>query len=57
MDVSWPSIVEDVLAVLQKLFKTPLHLEAAFDSDNDARALLQSCFPDMVPEEVANVSA
>ena len=57
MDLSWPSITGDIVVILQRLFKTPLHVEASFDSDMDARALLQSCCPDMVPEEVANVAA
>ena len=47
----WPSVDEGVLARLQRVFETPLKLDAAFDTDEDCAVLLESEFPDMLPED------
>eukprot|EP00435_Cladocopium_sp_Y103_P074208 s172_g47.t1 len=57
MEVDWPELHSDHLVCLRKVFRSPVHLEAAFDSHDDASALVQSVFPDMVPEEVEDTVA
>ena len=52
MDGEWPELGQDFLICFQKHFKSPLHLEAAFDLDLGAAELVQSIFPDMVAEDV-----
>ena len=54
MALDWPEVGQDFLICFQKHFKSPLHLDAAFDLDLDAAELIQSIFPDMVAEEVMN---
>ena len=54
MALDWPEVGQDFLLCFQKHFKSPLHLDAAFDLDLDAAELIQSIFPDMVAEEVMN---
>jgi len=54
MALEWPEFGQDLLICFQKHFKSPLHLDAAFDLDLDAAELVQSIFPDMVAEEVTN---
>eukprot|EP00435_Cladocopium_sp_Y103_P008878 s4940_g2.t1 len=57
MDVEWPELGVDALICFQRYFKTPLQLDASFDSDVDANALVQSVMPDVNPEDAANLVA
>eukprot|EP00435_Cladocopium_sp_Y103_P019650 s5608_g4.t1 len=57
MDADWPGVSSDHLICLQKYFVSPVHLDAAFDCDVGASELLQSIFPDMVPEENVDLAA
>jgi hypothetical protein len=41
----------------QKHFKSPLHLDAAFDTDLESAELVRAIFPDMVAEEVMDLVA
>ena len=51
MDEWWPKLDEGVLAHLQRVFQTPLKLDAAFDNDEECLLMLNLEFPDMVAEE------
>ena len=53
----WPSIDPVLITSLQQLFKTPLQLQAAFDSEEDCYTLLTGHFPDLIDEDVRNASA
>ena len=53
----WPAIPGEVLSVLTRYFKTPLILQAAFDDERSCDDLLSQIFPDMVSEDVSNLSA
>ena len=57
MPEDWPSLGPVLLAVLPRTFRTPLCLQAAFDTDAECESLLQSLFPDMIDEEVLNTVA
>ena len=57
MDVDWPNVGPDLLICIQRYFKTPLLLDAAFDGQEDAEALVRSVFPDAIPEEVSDLGA
>ena len=57
MALEWPNIGQDLLLGLQKHFISPLHLDAAFETDLGAAELLRSLFPDMVPEDVMDLVA
>ena len=51
MDEWWPRLDEGVLAHLQRVFQTPLKLDAAFDNDEECLMMLNAEFPDMVAED------
>lgn len=53
----WPALEPSLLSSVQRSFRTPLHLQAAFDSLEDCFDLVTSFFPDLVDEEVRNQSA
>lgn len=53
----WPSIDDNLLSVLVHYFKTPLRLQASFNDVDSCHDLIQSVFPDLVLESVANFSA
>ena len=57
MTDSWPMIDGAVLVHLQRAFGTPLHLDAASDSDVDSVSVISQGFPDMVEETVCNIAA
>ena len=57
MALDWPQLGQDYLVCFQKHFKSPLHLDAAFDTDLESAELVQAIFPDMVAEEVMDVVA
>eukprot|EP00435_Cladocopium_sp_Y103_P036288 s800_g9.t1 len=57
MDLEWPRIGPDLLICIQKYFKTPLLLDAAFDGHDDAETLVRSVFPDAIPEEASDLAA
>ena len=48
----WPNLDEGILAHLQRVFVTPLRLDAAFDNDEEIALLLESEFPDILPEDM-----
>ena len=55
--LDWPQLGQDFVICFQKHFKSPLHLDAAFDNDLESAELVQAIFPDMVAEEVMDVVA
>jgi hypothetical protein len=55
--VEWPAIDPGVLAFLQRLFVTPLRLEASFDSERECGDLISEGFPDIVDELKRDVTA
>ena len=57
MDDDWPSVGPDLLICIQRYFKTPLMLDAAFDGQGDAESLVRSVFPDAIPEEISDMGA
>eukprot|EP00435_Cladocopium_sp_Y103_P001505 s953_g1.t1 len=57
MDDDWPGLDPSVLVSFRRLFRSPLSLQAAFDDDASCVELVQSVFPDMVDEDVRNLSA
>jgi hypothetical protein len=57
MEGDWPGLDPVTLLVFQRLFKTPLSLQAAFDDDADCTSLVKALFPDMVDEAVRNLTA
>eukprot|EP00435_Cladocopium_sp_Y103_P028860 s4486_g7.t1 len=57
MDVDWPELSGDHLICLKKFFTSAVHLDAAFDTDEEAMELLESIFPDMVPEDAVDLVA
>ena len=54
---SWPSVDPAVLSFLKRHFGTPLHVQAAFDSEDDCMSLLALGFPDMIEEDLRNEAA
>ena len=54
MEALWPQVRDEYLTFIKRLYTSPRHLDAAFDSEHDAQALILSGFPDMNPEEVAD---
>ena len=44
----WPAIDAGILAHFEKLFVTPVRLDAAFDCEDDCNDLLLSAFPDIL---------
>ena len=46
-----------MLVTFQRYYKSPLSLQAAFDSDTDCLDMVQSLFPDMVDEHARNLTA
>ena len=57
MAEEWPGLDPIVLSVLQRVFRSALCLQAAFDSDAECESLIRSVFPDMIDEEVLDVAA
>ena len=57
MALEWPGLGQDHLICIQKHFKSPLHLDAAFDVDLGAAEFIHAIFPDMVAEEVMDIVA
>ena len=57
MDEWWPRLDEGVLAHLQRVFQTPLKLDAAFDNDEECLMMLNAEFPDMVAEDAMDSMA
>ena len=57
MEGDWPSVDPVTLLVFQRLFRTPLSLQAAFADDADCTSLVKALFPDMVDEAVRNLTA
>ena len=55
--VEWPAIDPGVLAFLQRLFVTPLRLEASLDSEQECGDLISEGFPDIVDELKRDVTA
>ena len=54
MALEWPQVGQDILLGIQRHFASPLQFDAAFDDDLGAAELIQSIFPDMVPEDIMN---
>ena len=51
MSVEWPAVEPGILSFLQRVYVTPLRLDAAFDGDEDGGDLLAGAFPEMLDEE------
>ena len=52
----WPNLDEGILSHLQRVFVTPLRLDAAFDNDEESALLVESEFPDILPEDMIGFS-
>ena len=46
----WPEVETGLLAHLISVYKTPLHLDAAFDTEDECDALVLCSFPDILDE-------
>ncbi|CAL1167610.1 unnamed protein product [Cladocopium goreaui] len=57
MGDEWPLVADGVRAHLQRVYRTPLRLDAAFDSDEECLQLVAAEFPDMVGEDLVNTVA
>eukprot|EP00435_Cladocopium_sp_Y103_P000284 s7023_g1.t1 len=57
MDQYWPLLDDGVLAALKRVYETPLRLEAAFDTEDDGRELLEAEFPDLIGEDLSDAIA
>ena len=57
MDDPWPPVEDGLRAHLQRVYVTPLRLDAAFDTEQDCVGLLTAEFPDLVEEELLNAIA
>ena len=58
MDVAWPAVEPGLLSFLQRVFVTPLRLDAAaFDGEIDCEEVLVAAFPHMVDEERRDATA
>ena len=57
MDVAWPAVEPGLLSFLQRIFVTPLRLDAAFDGEIDCEEVLVAAFPHMVDEERRDATA
>lgn len=55
--VDWPVVDDALLNVLVHYFKTPFRLQAAFEDEASCTELIQSIFPDLISEDVANFAA
>ena len=55
--MDWPTVDGAVLSFLKRTFGTPLHFDAAFDSDVECAELISQGFPDMVEETACNIAA
>ena len=55
--MEWPTVDGAVLSFLKRTFGTPLHFDAAFDSDVECAELISQGFPDMVEETACNIAA
>ena len=55
--VDWPAVDPGIVAHLQKLFQTPLCLEASFDNELECEELIVEGFPDIVDELKLDVVA
>ncbi|CAK9015988.1 Uncharacterized protein SCF082_LOCUS12985 [Durusdinium trenchii] len=54
---SWPNLDPVLLLSVQKIFKSPLNLQAAFECENDCYDLIADLFPDLVDEAIRNSAA
>eukprot|EP00435_Cladocopium_sp_Y103_P033815 s3690_g8.t1 len=57
MDQYWPLLDDGVLAALKRVYETPLRLEAAFDTEDDGREMLEAEFPDLIGEDLSDAIA
>lgn len=57
MKQSWPQIDVAVLSFLQRTFRTPLCLDAAFDCEDHCVDLVKQGFPDMLDETLLDLAA
>ena len=53
----WPPLEDGLRAHLQRVYVTPLRLDAAFDTEEEAMSLLAAEFPDLVEEEMLDAVA
>ena len=55
--VEWPAVDPGIAAYLQRLFQSPLQLDAAFDGEAECEELITLGFPDIVDEFKLDVVA
>lgn len=53
----WPPAEDEVLLHLKRVYRTPLVLQAAFDSFEECCALISDAFPDLIHETVRDQAA
>ena len=57
MGDAWPPVEDGIRAHLQRVYVTPLRLDAAFDTDEECLGLLTAEFPDLVEEDLLDAVA
>jgi hypothetical protein len=57
MAVLWPPVEDGIRAHLQRVYITPLRLDAAFDTEEECAIMLRDEFPDLVEEDLLDALA
>ena len=57
MGDTWPPVEDGIRAHLQRVYVTPLRLDAAFDTDEECLGLLTAEFPDLIEEDLLDAVA
>ena len=57
MAATWPPVEDGIRAHLQRVYITPLRLDAAFDTEEEGAAMLTAEFPDLVEEDLLDALA
>ena len=57
MAATWPPVEDGIRAHLQRVYITPLRLDAAFDTEEEGAAMLTAEFPDLVGEDLLDALA
>ena len=57
MGDAWPPVEDGIRAHLQRIYVTPLRLDAAFDTEEECLGLLTAEFPDLVEEDLLDAIA
>ena len=49
-DTDWPEVESGLLGHFRAVFKSPLHVDAAFDTEDECDSLVLCSFPDILDE-------